>query len=83
MPIPKNETAFIAFKYSPRQKNLKELRTARITVEELRQKLDAVELVVIFELRFNEELQLDPAPASEVQFMLICKRSLISYATRP
>jgi membrane protein DedA with SNARE-associated domain/rhodanese-related sulfurtransferase len=51
---------YIGFKYWQRQRILRELRTARITVGELRQKQDAGEQVVIVDLRPGAELTLDP-----------------------
>ena len=52
---------YIGFKYWQRQRILSELRMARITVAELRQKQDAGEDVVILDLRPGAELELDPA----------------------
>jgi len=52
--------AYIGWKYWQRQRLLNELRTARITVAELRQKQDAGEQPVIFDLRSHEELKIDP-----------------------
>jgi len=52
---------YIAYKYWQRQRLLRELRMARITVAELRQKLDAGENPVILDLRSRDELVLDPA----------------------
>ena len=53
--------AYIGFKYYQRQRILQELRMARITVAELRRKLDAGENLAIIDLRPSEELTLDPA----------------------
>ena len=50
---------YIAYKYWQRQRLLHELRTARISVAELRQKLDAGESPVILDLRSSAELKLD------------------------
>jgi membrane protein DedA with SNARE-associated domain/rhodanese-related sulfurtransferase len=50
---------YIAYKYWQRQRLLKELRTARITVAELRQKQDDGENLVILDLRPAAELKLD------------------------
>lgn len=55
---------YIAYKYWQRQRLLHELRMARITVEELRQKLDAGEKPVILDLRSRTELELDPSVIS-------------------
>jgi membrane protein DedA with SNARE-associated domain/rhodanese-related sulfurtransferase len=51
---------YIAFKYWQRWSLLRELRTARITVAELRQKLDAGENPVILDMRSRAELERDP-----------------------
>ena len=51
---------YIGYKYWQRQRLLRELRTARITVAELRQKLEAGEAPVILDLRSDAELELDP-----------------------
>jgi rhodanese-related sulfurtransferase len=51
---------YIGFKYWQRRRILGELRMARITVGELRQKQDAGEEVVIIDLRPGAELTLDP-----------------------
>jgi membrane protein DedA with SNARE-associated domain/rhodanese-related sulfurtransferase len=51
---------YIGFKFYQRQRILRELRTARITVDELRRKLDAGEKLAIIDLRASEELTLDP-----------------------
>ncbi len=50
---------YIAFKYWQRQRLLRELRAARITVAELRQKLDAGENLIIIDLRSRAELAQD------------------------
>jgi rhodanese-related sulfurtransferase len=55
---------YIAYKYWQRQRLLHELRMARITVEELRQKLDAGEKPVILDLRSRTELELNPSVIS-------------------
>jgi membrane protein DedA with SNARE-associated domain/rhodanese-related sulfurtransferase len=51
---------YIAFKYWQRHRLLRELRMARITVNELRQKLDAGENMVILDLRSSAALTEDP-----------------------
>jgi membrane protein DedA with SNARE-associated domain/rhodanese-related sulfurtransferase len=51
---------YVAWKYWQRRRLLNELRTTRITVEELRQKLDNGEQPVIIDLRSGAELQIDP-----------------------
>ena len=50
---------YIAYKYWQRRRLLRELRMARITVNELRQKLDAGEEVVILDLRSAAALEED------------------------
>jgi membrane protein DedA with SNARE-associated domain/rhodanese-related sulfurtransferase len=52
---------YVAYKYWQRQRLLSELRTARITVAELRQKLDEGENPIILDLRSGVELKLDPS----------------------
>jgi membrane protein DedA with SNARE-associated domain/rhodanese-related sulfurtransferase len=52
---------YVAFKFWRRQRILRELRMARITVAELRQKQDAGEKPVILDLRSEVELSLDPS----------------------
>lgn len=51
---------YVAYKFWQRQRLLRELRMARITVDELRQKLDAGEEVLILDLRSSAALQEDP-----------------------
>jgi membrane protein DedA with SNARE-associated domain/rhodanese-related sulfurtransferase len=51
---------YIAYRAWQRQRLLRELRTARITVDELRQKLAAGETPVIFDLRSNAAVEQDP-----------------------
>jgi membrane protein DedA with SNARE-associated domain/rhodanese-related sulfurtransferase len=53
--------AYIGFKYWQRQRILRELRMAKITAAELRQKQDAGEDLVLLDLRPGAELDLDPA----------------------
>jgi len=52
---------YIAYKYWQRQRLLNELRMTRITVAELRQKLDDGENPIILDLRSGAELKLDPS----------------------
>jgi membrane protein DedA with SNARE-associated domain/rhodanese-related sulfurtransferase len=52
---------YAVFKYWQRRSLLRELRMARITVSELRQKLDAGEHPVILDLRLKAELDRDPS----------------------
>jgi membrane protein DedA with SNARE-associated domain len=51
---------YVAYKFWQRQRLLRELRTARITVAELRQKLEAGENPVIVDLRSPAQLEQDP-----------------------
>ena len=51
---------YIGFKYWQRQRLLRELRMARVTVDELRQKQEAGEDVVILDLRSSAALEEDP-----------------------
>ncbi len=53
--------SYIAYKFWQRRSLLRELRTARITVAELRQKLDAGENPVILDMRSKVELERDPS----------------------
>jgi membrane protein DedA with SNARE-associated domain/rhodanese-related sulfurtransferase len=52
---------YVAYKYWQRQRLLRELRLARITVDELRGKLEAGENPVILDLRSRNELEQDPS----------------------
>ena len=52
--------AYIAWKFIKRQRFLRELRIARITVQELKEKLDAGEDVVIVDLRHSMDFEADP-----------------------
>jgi membrane protein DedA with SNARE-associated domain/rhodanese-related sulfurtransferase len=54
-------TLYVAYKYWQRRRLLNELNTTRITVAELRQKLDDGENPVILDLRSGAELKLDPS----------------------
>jgi len=51
---------YIGYKYWQRKRLLRELRMARITVEELHRKQEAGEQVLILDLRSSTELELDP-----------------------
>jgi membrane protein DedA with SNARE-associated domain/rhodanese-related sulfurtransferase len=53
--------AYIGFKFWQRQRLLHELRMAKVTVDELHQKLDAGEDVLILDLRSNAALEEDPS----------------------
>jgi len=52
---------YIGYKYFQRQRLLKELRMARITVDELHQKLESGENPIILDLRSQAELERDPS----------------------
>ena len=52
---------YIGYKYYQRKRLLKELRMARITVDELHQKLETGENPIILDLRSQSELERDPA----------------------
>lgn len=52
---------WVAYKYVQRQRLLRKLRMARITVDELRRKLDAGEDMVILDLRSSAALEQDPS----------------------
>ncbi len=52
--------AYIAYKFIARQRFLRELRIARITVEELKEKIDSGEDLVIVDLRHSLDFEADP-----------------------
>src|SRR6516225_4258651 len=52
--------AYIAYKFVARQRFLRELRIARITVDELKEKLDAGENVTIVDLRHSMDFEASP-----------------------
>jgi membrane protein DedA with SNARE-associated domain len=52
--------AYIAYKFLARRRFLRELRIARITVDELKQKIDAGEELVIVDLRHSLDFEADP-----------------------
>jgi membrane protein DedA with SNARE-associated domain len=52
--------AYIAYKFVARQRFLRELRIARITPEELKQKIDSGENLVIVDLRHSMDFEADP-----------------------
>jgi membrane protein DedA with SNARE-associated domain/rhodanese-related sulfurtransferase len=52
---------YIGYKYFQRYRLLRELRMARITVEELHRKQEAGEQPIILDLRSNAELERDPS----------------------
>jgi len=51
---------YIAFKFAARQKFLRDLRVSRISVDELKKKLDAGEPVSIVDLRHDLDFEADP-----------------------
>jgi len=51
---------YIAYKFIARQRFLRQLRIGRITVEELKEKLDAGEELVIVDLRHSVDFEADP-----------------------
>jgi membrane protein DedA with SNARE-associated domain len=53
-------TLYIIYKFIARQKFLRQLRIARITVGELKKKIDAGEAVVIVDLRHSMDFEADP-----------------------
>jgi rhodanese-related sulfurtransferase len=52
--------AYISYKFIARQRFLRELRIARITADELKQKIDAGEELVIVDLRHSVDFEADP-----------------------
>jgi hypothetical protein len=52
--------AYIAYKFVARQRFLRELRIARITVDELKEKLDAGEQITIVDLRHSMDFEAEP-----------------------
>lgn len=52
--------AYIAYKFIARQRFLRELRIARVTVDELKKKIDAGEELVIVDLRHSMDFESDP-----------------------
>ena len=52
---------YVGVKYVRRQRFIRQLRIARISAGELRQKLDAGEPLVIVDLRHSLEFEADPA----------------------
>ncbi|MGH9866389.1 MAG: rhodanese-like domain-containing protein, partial [Candidatus Acidiferrales bacterium] len=51
---------YIAWKFIARQRFLRELRIARISVEELKQKIDSGEELVIVDLRHSLDFEAEP-----------------------
>lgn len=52
--------AYIAYKFVARQRFLRDLRISRITVDELKEKLDSGEELVIVDLRHSMDFEADP-----------------------
>jgi len=52
--------AYISYKFAARQRFLRDLRISRITVDELKEKLDAGEELVIVDLRHSMDFEADP-----------------------
>jgi membrane protein DedA with SNARE-associated domain len=52
--------SYISYKFIVRQRFLRELRIARITVDELKEKIDAGEELVIVDLRHSMDFEADP-----------------------
>jgi hypothetical protein len=52
--------AYIAYKYVARRRFMRELRIARITVDELKKKIDSGEDLVIVDLRHSVDFEADP-----------------------
>lgn len=52
--------AFIGYKYRNRHRFLRELRMAKISVEELKQRMDAGEAISVVDVRHPHALELDP-----------------------
>jgi rhodanese-related sulfurtransferase len=65
--------AYIAFKYIQRQRTLRKLQTARITVEELRQRQEVGGEVFIVDLRSPMAVQSDPYRIPCAQHLLMDK----------
>jgi rhodanese-related sulfurtransferase len=51
---------YIAYKFIARQRFLRQLRIARISVGELKEKIDAGEEIVIVDLRHSMDFEADP-----------------------
>jgi len=54
--------AYIAYKFVARQRFLRELRISRITVDELKEKIDSGEELVIVDLRHSMDFEADLNP---------------------
>jgi rhodanese-related sulfurtransferase len=63
--------AYIGYKFFQRRRLLRELRAARITVAELRERLDAGENPLILDLRGSVELERDPSVIQGAVHLLV------------
>src|SRR5260370_30190451 len=86
--------AYIAYKFVARQRFLRELRIARITVDELKKKIDAGEELAIVDLRHSVDFEADPETIpgafrmdakdlQETRAPLPHDRALVLYCTAP
>jgi membrane protein DedA with SNARE-associated domain/rhodanese-related sulfurtransferase len=86
--------AYIAYKYVVRQKFLRDLRVNRISVDELKEKLDAGETLAIVDLRHELDIKadpetipgallLDPKGLTEKTGLLPADREVVLYCTCP
>jgi membrane protein DedA with SNARE-associated domain/rhodanese-related sulfurtransferase len=86
--------AFLAWKWWQRQNLLRLVRTPRITVEELRQKLDAKESLLVLDVRSSAALQEDPFlirgathlsvdDIENAQLEIPCDRDIVVYCSCP
>ena len=84
--------AYLGFKYYQRQRFIRALRIARITPEQLKQKLDAGEDVVVVDLRHSVEfkadnakipgaIHLDPEKIEQCHLEIPRDRDLVLYCT--
>jgi membrane protein DedA with SNARE-associated domain len=61
--------AYILYKFAARQKFLRDLRISRISVDELKEKIDAGELLSIVDLRHSVDFEADPEIIPGAQHM--------------
>jgi predicted negative regulator of RcsB-dependent stress response len=84
--------SYILYKFVARQKFLRDLRISRISVDELKKKLDAGEALSIVDLRHNLDFEadpetisgavrLDPRDLTEKNRLLPLDREVILYCT--
>jgi len=85
-------TGYLLFKYAARRKSMRDLRIERISVEELKRKIDAGEQVVIVDLRHSVDFEaapetipgafhMDAQEVSEKAEQLTGNREVILYCT--